>query len=112
MGSIYFSPISERIFVAVGKERNGRFVASQKVERTSDFLAALVDYCCVGYEREIETPEGKTIVITMKEKEENGAPVRTFSDGSFTVRVGKKRAGRLLDGREWNEMPEVNDATL
>jgi protein gp37 len=22
-------------------------------------------------------------------------------------RVGKKRAGRLLDGREWNEMPEV-----
>ena len=23
-------------------------------------------------------------------------------------RVGKKAAGRLLDGREWNEMPEVN----
>lgn len=22
-------------------------------------------------------------------------------------RVGKKKAGRLLDGREWNEMPEV-----
>ena len=23
------------------------------------------------------------------------------------VRVGKKAAGRLLDGREWNERPEV-----
>jgi protein gp37 len=26
------------------------------------------------------------------------------------VRVGKKAAGRDLDGREWNEMPEVNHA--
>ena len=25
-------------------------------------------------------------------------------------RVGKKRAGRLLDAREWNEYPEVSDA--
>lgn len=25
----------------------------------------------------------------------------------YTYRVGKKAAGRLLDGREWNEMPEV-----
>jgi len=23
-------------------------------------------------------------------------------------RVGKKAAGRLLDGREWNEYPEIN----
>lgn len=31
------------------------------------------------------------------------------SDDDFTmmVRVGKKAAGRLLDGREWNEFPEV-----
>ncbi len=27
------------------------------------------------------------------------------SDGEWLRRVGKKRAGRLLDGREWNEMP-------
>ena len=26
------------------------------------------------------------------------------------IRVGKKAAGRLLDGREWNEMPEVSHA--
>jgi hypothetical protein len=24
------------------------------------------------------------------------------------VKTGKKRAGRLLDGREWNEYPEVH----
>jgi len=30
--------------------------------------------------------------------------------GSVQVwKVGKKRAGRLLDGREWNEYPEAND---
>lgn len=28
----------------------------------------------------------------------------------FMVRVGKKAAGRLLDGREWNEMPERSHA--
>jgi protein gp37 len=30
-----------------------------------------------------------------------------YSDGVDMVRVGKKAAGRLLDGREWNEFPEV-----
>ena len=29
------------------------------------------------------------------------------SCGSTAVRVGKHHAGRLLDGREWNEMPEA-----
>jgi protein gp37 len=28
------------------------------------------------------------------------------------IRVGKKRAGRLLDGREWNEMPKASEPTL
>lgn len=28
-----------------------------------------------------------------------------FEDGLLTWRVGKKAAGRLLDGREWNEFP-------
>ena len=28
-----------------------------------------------------------------------------WPDGSVSVCVGKHRAGRLLDGREWNEMP-------
>lgn len=26
-------------------------------------------------------------------------------DGEFLMKAGKKKAGRLLDGREWNEMP-------
>ena len=29
------------------------------------------------------------------------------SHNSELRRVGKRRAGRLLDGREWNEFPEV-----
>lgn len=27
--------------------------------------------------------------------------------GEYMVNIGKKKAGRLLDGREWNEFPEV-----
>ena len=27
-------------------------------------------------------------------------------DASY-LKIGKKKAGRLLDGREWNEYPEV-----
>jgi len=30
-----------------------------------------------------------------------------FNNGEITCRVGKSVAGRLLDGREWNETPEV-----
>lgn len=36
------------------------------------------------------------------------AKMHEFEDGLRMVMVGKKRAGRLLDGREWNEMPEVS----
>ncbi len=32
-----------------------------------------------------------------------------FDDGVFVNRVGKKAAGRLLDGREWNEFPKVKE---
>ncbi len=29
-----------------------------------------------------------------------------FSDDNWVARVGRKRSGRLLDGKEWSEMPE------
>ncbi len=29
-----------------------------------------------------------------------------WGDGNYTHRVGKKAAGRLLDGRTWDEMPQ------
>ena len=32
-------------------------------------------------------------------------PPHIFKDGTNIYRVGKKPAGRLLDGREWNEVP-------
>lgn len=31
-----------------------------------------------------------------------------FPDKEIMTRCGKKVAGRELDGREWNEMPEVS----
>lgn len=33
------------------------------------------------------------------------------SDGEWLRKVGKKRAGRLLDGREWNEMPPARSGS-
>lgn len=32
--------------------------------------------------------------------------IRRFEDGTGIARLGKKAAGRLLDGREWNEFPK------
>ncbi len=32
-----------------------------------------------------------------------------FKDGQEVLRLGKKHAGRELDGREWNELPEVRN---
>lgn len=39
-----------------------------------------------------------------------GVAIRSTGDapGQEMARVGKKAAGRLLDGREWNEYPEQN----
>jgi protein gp37 len=37
----------------------------------------------------------------------HGSGVHVWLDGEVMHRVGKKRAGRLLDGVEWNEYPEV-----
>ncbi len=31
-----------------------------------------------------------------------------WPDGTFSLRVGKKKAGALLDGREWREFPNLN----
>jgi len=30
-----------------------------------------------------------------------------WKDGNISIRVGKKAAGRMLDGREWDEYPKA-----
>jgi protein gp37 len=35
-----------------------------------------------------------------------GVVTHTWGDGTYSIKVGKKAAGRLLDGREWNEVPQ------
>jgi protein gp37 len=54
---------------------------------------------------------GRTVGITEHTKQRNlTTPEREphrFEDGEvLTYRVGKEKAGRLLDGREWNEVPK------
>jgi protein gp37 len=39
--------------------------------------------------------------------EQDGYPPRIFNASDAPIRVGKKAAGRLLDGAEHNEFPEV-----
>ena len=56
----------------------GREVTLQEVERDSAMVAELLDYLRWLAERD---------------------------DRNWAYRVGKARAGRLLDGREWNEVP-------
>jgi len=34
----------------------------------------------------------------------------TWPDETVSYRVGKHEAGRLLDGREWNEFPQMQEA--
>jgi protein gp37 len=41
------------------------------------------------------------------EKAENGKIVITEVGEGKMIKVGKKQAGRLLDGVEWNQYPEV-----
>lgn len=48
--------------------------------------------------------------ILHADKHGNAQSITFNVDGRRMVRVGKSRAGRLLDGREWNELPEVNHA--
>lgn len=39
---------------------------------------------------------------------ETGLAKVPYRELDWVTRVGKRRAGRLLDGREWNEVPEVS----
>lgn len=46
-------------------------------------------------------PAGQGIAENVKKEQ-----LHHFDDWSVSARVGKKAAGRLLDGREWNEFPK------
>jgi protein gp37 len=45
--------------------------------------------------------------VAMQEAHAHRLRMLEWQDGCLTSRVGKKRAGRELDGRTWDEMPEV-----
>ena len=59
-----------------------------------------------GHNHRILLPTGETIGVGCKW---GGAVEEGWKErgGAWMTRVGKKRAGRLLDGREWNEVPRA-----
>ena len=60
------------------------------------------------YGQDAVEPEWETETFARFQKLiESGVRCHSFYDGEVSYRVGKKRVGRLLDGREHNEMPEV-----
>lgn len=44
--------------------------------------------------------------LAMRESFGESFHYRAFDNGEQSIRIGKKSAGRLLDGHEWNEYPE------
>jgi protein gp37 len=56
--------------------------------------------------------DGRSCALTQEaiiEEEKRSGKMHNESHGVVMSRVGKKRAGRLLDGREWNEFPSPRD---
>lgn len=50
--------------------------------------------------------EDRVVRVWPDGRVDDGEALTDERGGFFMERVGTKRAGRLLDGREWNEMPE------
>lgn len=62
------------------------------------------------YEPTSKHPEGRSVCkVDTKILQADGRVEFAFPNGAMQVfRVGKKAAGRLLDGREWNDFPDVH----
>lgn len=51
-------------------------------------------------------PGGQDGALIVKD----GSPSQVLNCGHNPLSVGKKKAGRLLDGREWSEFPKMLEA--
>jgi protein gp37 len=58
--------------------------------------------CFCGYDRDIEDPDWRRI---SEFAEKYPYPKGQWLNLAGGARIGKKAAGRKLDGREWNEFP-------
>lgn len=58
-----FSPLSENIFIYRG--RDGK--AESKAERTSEFIACLLDWCDPGHCRGFTDGDGRQYIVTVEE---------------------------------------------
>ena len=69
-----------------------------------DWARSLRDQCAAAGVAFHFKPHGDWCSVSMCEGE---GPHHSFPDGSTVRRIGKKAAGRLLDGVEYNEFPEI-----
>lgn len=108
LGPVDLSPWLERIdWVIVGGE-SGHGARPMH----PDWVRALRDQCVAagvpfffkqwGAWREVRT-------VLQDEVEKYGKATQAWDDGSLFFRFGKKRAGRVLDGRTWDEFPVVDE---
>lgn len=66
---IVFSELTDSIYIATGRDKNGAFVASAKEDRTSEFLAAVVAWCGPGFARDIIAADGTVIEVFARVKD-------------------------------------------
>jgi len=88
-------------------------VGEPKDQKHEDNLCELPLGYADGHEFDVAS-DGDDIMLCSAQDESHG-PSHIWRDyygwqGHLIRRVGKKRAGRLLDGREWNELPEFQPA--
>jgi len=75
----------------------------------ADWKEMLSGTCIVGYDGKVRFPERPYESWLVREGERLADEEDTFSDPMLSVamhRVGKKTAGRVLDGRTWDEFPD------
>lgn len=68
------------------------------LKQLGEFVTLTEGSACITNEGESASVDGRNY---------QRSHIRRWLNGDWSVRVGKKRAGRLLDGRTHDEVPEV-----
>jgi protein gp37 len=70
-----------------------------------DWVRGLRDQCQASGTPFFFKQHGEWSHDSQDAQKEDATRVHIWPDGSYSWKVGKKKAGRLLDGREWSEFP-------
>lgn len=89
----------KQAFAITGGQSGGAAVPSHP-----DWFRSIRDQCCAAGVAYHHKQNG--VWVSVSEIAGAGRHYQ-FEDGATVRRVGKKKAGRTIDGREWNEFPEA-----